>query len=123
MKLKNLIVALPLIVSAYTSCAYTNSLALLSPRTVSCAWDASPDPKAVGYRLYAFNADPTTNNIAPVITIDTTNCVSAVTNLTAGVQYWFFVTAFDLSNYESDPSNLITYHLIPAPTSVHIVIK
>jgi hypothetical protein len=75
-----------------------------STQSVTLAWSPSPDNTVVGYNLYYGEVVGTlTNklNAGPALT-------ATVTNLSAGVTYFFFATAYDASGVESEPSNFIT---------------
>ncbi len=80
------------------------------------AWDVSPDPTVTGYRMYrslgtsAFTAVGTTAaNVATFTTTFDTNQVSR-----------FYVVAYNASNIESLPSNIVTNtpNVTPPPTLV-----
>ncbi len=82
--------------------------------SVTLAWDASPSPEVVGYYVHY----GTTNGA--VSRVDVGDVTTAtVSNLTVGVTYVFFVTAYDKSGVESDPSNRIIYTpVLPAIIAV-----
>ncbi len=80
--------------------------------SVTLAWDASPDSSIAGYRLYEGVASRTYTNV-----IDLGNTTMAtVSNLTAGVTYFFAVTAYDTNGLESDYSGEVSY-TVPLPTN------
>ena len=77
---------------------------------VALSWDPSPDASVTGYRVY--------RGIGAVPVFDTIDVGSALTcevaNLREGETYQFFVTAYDASGLESDPSNTLTF-VVPLP--------
>lgn len=80
------------------------------PPSVTLAWSPSPDSSVTGYKLYYGDVSATlTNqlNVGPALT-------ATVTNLQVGVTCFFFATAYDASGVESEPSNFITYTVVPA---------
>lgn len=89
--------ALPLVLPPVTN---------VVPRySVTLAWDPSPSPGVVGYRIYYGTAPR-----------DYTNQVNAgnatllsVSNLNYGPTYYFTATAYDLAGLESDFSNEASY--------------
>jgi len=78
--------------------------------SVILAWDPSPDPQAVGYRIYYGVASGNYTNSSPVGAVTT----ATVTGLTVGTTYYFAATAFDTNGVESIFSNEITYTPAPA---------
>lgn len=72
--------------------------------SVGLTWDPSPDPRVVGYKLYQDGVAVQTNIVSTTTT---------ASNLVAGVQYAWYVTAFDTNNIQSDPSNTLLF--TPAP--------
>ena len=62
------------------------------------AWDASPDPSVVGYRIYA-----STNKNDWRLLLSTTNLSATITNIFP--PQWFAATAFDTNGLDSDFSN------------------
>lgn len=89
---------------------------LLSPaaRQVTLAWDPSPDNAVIGYRIHYGNSKGQYGSVLDVGASTT----ATITNLSAGSQYFFTVTAYSGSNMDSDPSNEITFSTPPpvAPT-------
>lgn len=71
---------------------------------VTLAWDRNPESNIAGYRLYygERNAPATMRDVGNVIT-------TAVSNLTPGREYYFYVTAYNTENLESDPSETVSY--------------
>ena len=80
-----------------------------SAATVSLAWDPSPDADVVNYRIYSGQSSGNYNWSKDFGNV--TNCT--ITNLQAGLRYWFVATAFNAGGAESDPSNELDY-LVPA---------
>lgn len=75
-------------------------------QSVTLAWDPSPDSSVAGYCFYV-TAFGTPN---PAQRVDVgAQTQFTVTNLQTGVTYLFYVTAYDGSRTESDPSNQIAY--------------
>jgi hypothetical protein len=84
---------------------------------MTLSWNPSSGPNIAGYRLHSRNASALYTQ-----TIEVGNTTSVlVPNLTAGITYYFTVTAYDTSSQESPPSNEVSY-TVPgsAPTSSHL---
>ena len=80
--------------------------------SVTLAWDPNPGSAIAGYRLYDGVASQTYTNV-----IDTGAATTqAITNLAAGVTYFFAVTAYDTNGLESDYSSEVSY-TVPPPTN------
>lgn len=80
-------------------------VASLYATSVNLAWTASPDSSVTGYKIYfgpVLNSQTNQLNVGQVVT-------ATVSNLQSGVTYFFFATAYDASEVESEPSNVITY--------------
>ena len=75
-----------------------------TPHSVTLAWDPSPDPSVVGYRVYYVNSS---GSYAQSIDAGNSTTVT-VWNLTAG-QYFFVVTAYNGAGFESTPSTVVTF--------------
>lgn len=70
----------------------------------SLAWNANTEPDLAGYRVYYGET-----NTSP-IKVDVQKQTSyALTNLSAGKTYFFYVTAYNTAALESNPSQTITY--------------
>jgi hypothetical protein len=81
------------------------SLSVQGSSQVTLAWEPGSGDGLAGYHLYyGTNEDQYTDTITTGIQ---TNIV--VSNLVAGVTYYFVVTAFDALGAESDPSNEISF--------------
>jgi len=82
--------------------------AAVRAQSVSLVWDASPSANVAGYTVrYGTNSGQYLYS-APAQTATT----ATVANLTAGVTYYFVVTAYSTNFVESDPSNEFPY-LVP----------
>jgi hypothetical protein len=94
-----------LIVAAFAASAQAQT-------SVTLAWDPDPSGAIAGYHLHErIDGQPYTN------VIDVGNATSAtVSNLIAGVTYFFAVSAYDMNQVESDPSGEIPY-TVPLPTN------
>lgn len=68
-------------------------------------WQSSSDPSVTGYALYyGVAGGPLTNRV------DVGMATAAVmNNLTASLNYSFYVVAYDTNRVESDPSNFLLY--------------
>jgi hypothetical protein len=76
---------------------------------ISLQWDASPDPSVIGYRVYVQQVGSVSASV-----IETGNTtVATVDNLIEGKTYSIYMTAYDATRRESDPSNGIMYS-VPA---------
>jgi len=69
------------------------------------AWDPSPDPQVVGYRIYYGATSGNYTNSAPVGLVTS----ATLTGLAVGTKYYFAATAFDNTGGESDFSNETSY--------------
>lgn len=78
-------------------------------RAVTLAWDPSPDPSVVGYRVYS---GPVWSGVF-VETDAGTNTTFQIDNLQQWVRYSFFVTAYNAAGVESLPSNSVQYTPLP----------
>ena len=73
-------------------------------KSVTLAWDPSPDPTVVGYRVYYGSSSRSYTQ-----SIDAGSATTAtVSNLTAG-EYFFVVTAYNSDGVESAPSTVLTF--------------
>lgn len=79
--------------------------------SVTLAWDPSPATNVAGYLLYAGVSSGIYN-----VTFPTTNTSFTVTNLAAGVTYFFAVTARTAGGLESDYSAEVS-HTEPKPAA------
>ncbi len=74
------------------------------------AWQPSPSPGVVGYRLYC-----DTNRLEVGLALTAT-----VTQLVSGQAYAFYATAYDAALNESEPSNVVNYSPpVPVPAQLH----
>src|SRR5205823_3436364 len=79
--------------------------------SVTLAWDPNQEPDIAGYNLYY-------GEVSRIFRtkIDVGNVTSAtVPNLAEGMTYFFFVTAYNTSGLESDPSNEVIYKVNSPP--------
>ena len=74
-------------------------------KSVTLAWDPSPDPNVAGYNIYYGPASGQYTNVVSVG--NTTNGI--IDGLIEGATYYFTATAYDLLGLESDFSNEISY--------------
>lgn len=90
---------------------------------VTLAWDPSPDPEVGAYRVYWGVQSRTYTNHVEVGGRGTTSVT--LTNLPAGVTYFFAATAVATNGIESDYSNEASTYLVPqphAPTGIRITV-
>ena len=85
-----------------------------SPATVTLAWDPSPDPSVVGYRLYYGIASLTYTNF---VEVDQGTTVT-ISNLTGGLVYYFAATTVDVTGLESDFSTEVAYAVGALPCTI-----
>jgi hypothetical protein len=71
----------------------------------SLQWQPSPDSSVTGYAVYYSVVGSSTTNRLNVGSATTATLV----NLTAASTYYFYVVAYDQSQTESSPSNLLPY--------------
>jgi chitinase len=83
--------------------------------SVTLAWDPNSEADVAGYRLFWGTTD--------VGFVNVTNCGNVtnwtVVDLQPAEEYAFYVTCYNTSGLESEPSNVVTYSvpgLLPAPT-------
>jgi len=94
------LVSFELLVAVSTAVAAANTAVVL-------AWDPNKEPDVAGYRLfYGTNGFTTVVNCGNV-----TNY--AVGNLVIGPTYSFYITCYNTSGLESEPSNIVTYTVPP----------
>ena len=86
--------------------------AVLSAGEVTLAWDPNSEPDLAGYRLYHGLQTGQYDHIIDVGNVTT----KTVTDLEAGLTYYFVVTAYNTAGLESDPSNEVSY-TVPLETS------
>lgn len=84
-----------------------------SAASVRLAWDPSPDPTVVAYRIhYGVQSGVYRHSTSPL-----PNFSGQVSGLTEGATYYFVVTALNLVGVESRPSNEVRYQVpLPAPS-------
>lgn len=81
-------------------------------RSVSLAWDPSPDSAVVGYRIYY---GTTSGNWTNQIDIGNQTSVS-LTGFVPQTTYYLTVKAYDSNHLESEPSNELEYMAPAAPS-------
>lgn len=90
------------------ACLGHPSLALaVNPAAVKLAWNASPDPSVIGYRIYYGAAS---GNYTNSITLGKTNSAT-ISSLANGTTYYFATTAYTAVGAESSFSNEATYRV------------
>jgi hypothetical protein len=78
-------------------------------RTITLAWDASPTPNVIGYRLHYGQQSGNYSHL-----VDVGNQTSSdIPNLIEGTTYYFAVTAYAVDGAESSPSE--EFHYMPNP--------
>lgn len=71
--------------------------------TLNLAWDASPDPAVAGYRIYY-------SPVGGALQVkDAGNATTTSINVSNGLTYNIYATAYATNNIESEPSNTLTY--------------
>lgn len=93
-----------LLVAFVGSAGFTNNL-FASAGTVKLQWQASPDKNVAGYALYYGVSGFAATNRLDVGQMT----AAAVADLNGSASYYFFVVAYDASQQESDPSNVLVY--------------
>lgn len=83
-------------------------------RTISLAWDPSPDPTVIGYNVYYGTVSGNYTNIVSAGNSST----ASVTGLIEGQTYYFAVTAYDAAGLESVFSNEVSYRVPSAVLAV-----
>lgn len=84
-------------------------------RSVRVAWDPNPESNIKGYRIYHGVVNAGSTNVMDV----GPSTVGSVTDLSYETQYFFYVTAYNDYDLESDPSAILYYTTTPQiPVSV-----
>lgn len=81
------------------------SLNFAAASTATLAWNASPSSGTAGYNVYY---GTTSGNYTTKLTVGNTTSAT-ISNLTAGVTYYFSATTVDTNGMESDFSNETTF--------------
>ena len=81
-----------------------SSLTAFAAPYVSLAWDPSPDPSVIGYKVYYGVASRSYTNSVAAGNVTT----FTVSNLMAGTTYYFAATAYDTNGIESDYSSEVS---------------
>lgn len=84
-------------------------------RSVRVAWDPNPEANIKGYRIYHGAVTAGSTNMMDV----GLNTVGSVTNLSYNTRYFFYVTAYNEYDLESDPSAVL-YYTTAAQTPVTV---
>ena len=84
----------------------------LVTEAVTLTWNKNPENNIAGYRLYYGEA-----NASPTMVDVGTNTTRAVSNLSPGRQYSFYVTAYNTAGLESNPSQSVNYTAPVPPLS------
>jgi len=86
--------------------------AIGAPNRVALRWDPNQEPDIAGYYLYY-------GDVSRVSTkkLDVGNITTTVIDLADSAAYFFFVTAYNTSGLESDPSNEVQYRVNSPPTA------
>ena len=77
--------------------------------SVTLAWDPNTEPDIAGYKLYYGSPVGTYSEVVNVG--NTTN--TTVDTLVSGNTYAFYVTCYNTSGLESEPSNVVEYSVPP----------
>ena len=98
--------------------------ALSQAHAVTLEWDPSPDAWVAGYRLYASTNSVAVHQLtnAPVRVDAGTNTTAQLTNLTAGLTYYFVATAYTADGAESLPSNEVLWRVPRPPAQMRTII-
>jgi hypothetical protein len=72
------------------------------------AWTANQESDLAGYRVYQCSQQPCTRVSGKASTLATLGKESSFNIGTPAVTQYYFITAHDLTNNESDTSNLVT---------------
>ncbi len=81
-------------------------------QSVSFAWTANTDPSIVGYR---YHQGTSSGNYSQSIDVGKSSTATAA-NLTAGLTYYFVITAYNAAAQESVASNQVSFTATAAPT-------
>ncbi|MCK5914191.1 MAG: fibronectin type III domain-containing protein [Desulfuromusa sp.] len=98
-----------------------NSITLGFAQDITLSWDSSPTREVVGYKVhyqqgnknYPFTGSGAYEGDSPVDVGDVLS--TTLTNLSEDATYFFTVTAYDHSEYESSYSNIVSNGWIPVP--------
>jgi hypothetical protein len=71
-------------------------------------WHANSEPDLAGYRVYQCSQQPCTQASGKASPLATLGKVTSFNIGTPAVTQYYFITAHDLANNESDASNLVT---------------
>jgi hypothetical protein len=96
----------------------TASTSALADQSVTLGWIPSLSPQAAGYAVYYGTSSGSYDSRIDAAT----NTIAIVTNLSAGLTYYFAVATYDTDGLESIPSNEVSYPGTP-PAFGAIVVK
>jgi hypothetical protein len=91
--------------------AITCLLVLLSSTAwgATLTWNANSESDLAGYRVYQCGQQPCTRTSGTASPLATLGKVTSFNIGTPAVIQYYFITAYDFTNRESDSSNLVTY--------------
>lgn len=79
--------------------------------SLSLEWDANSEPDLSGYRVY--QRDDSLDVLSPYTLVQTTTGTTVTIPIKNAINYSYYVTAYNASGLESDPSNIVSYVKIP----------
>jgi hypothetical protein len=85
----------------------------LATQSVTFGWEASTDPRVVGYNIYYGTSSHVYTSKVSVGNVTT----ATISGLVEGTTYYFAATTYDDQNQESDYSDEISYTVPDAPTN------
>ncbi len=80
-------------------------------------WDANTEPDHAGYRVYQCDQLPCSREDGTATSLATLGKVTSFNIGTPAVAQFYVITAHDLTNNESEESNVVTYDPNPDDTS------
>lgn len=83
--------------------------AFAATRRVTLAWDASPDPAVIGYRVHW----GTSSGVYDLDLDVGSNTFATISGLTPGTDFFFVVTAYSTAPVESAPTDELFYRTSP----------
>jgi hypothetical protein len=90
----------------------------LADESITLVWNPSPSPDAAGCAVYYGTVSGSYDS-----RIDAgTNTVATVTNLSTGLTYYFAVATYDTDEFESIPSNEVSYSATGTPPAISSVV-
>jgi len=73
--------------------------------SVTVSWEASSDPQVTGYQIW-YGTEPGNYSTSMALGSSTS---ATITGLSAGVTYYFVITAYDAAGAESSPSSEVSF--------------